>query len=104
MTTTPAAAGKAAAGAGEEGVKRRSKGAIAFVSGFVLAGTLTAIATLSAVSEGGRIQPHSLWMLIGSLVISGGLAAILVHRIVRILRGHYRDIPGGQLHIRFLRT
>jgi two-component system, NtrC family, nitrogen regulation sensor histidine kinase NtrY len=84
---------------------RRSRGAIGFAVGFALASALTLTATIYAVSGAGLTSPASavirplLW---ASLAISVGLAAIVAHRIFRMIRGHYSAIPGARLHLKFV--
>jgi len=106
MTSAPVTAdlpGRAAAEAPPP--KRRSKGAIGFAVGFTVAAILTGLVTFTAVSGGGVADPASpvLFAFLGaSLVISVVLVAIIVHRIVRIARGHAGAIPGARLHLKFI--
>ncbi|MGE0829225.1 MAG: HAMP domain-containing protein, partial [Hyphomonadaceae bacterium] len=106
MTTSPVMVEKSTdAGPGGRGRRIRSKGAIGFAIGFALSAVLTALATMFAVSGAGVIQPGSpvlIWLLAASLVIGLILAAIIVHRVARIARGHNSAIPGARLHLKFI--
>ncbi|NWG53327.1 MAG: PAS domain-containing sensor histidine kinase [Hydrogenophilaceae bacterium] len=105
MTSTPIASGSAALATDAIAPKRRSKGAIGFAVGFAVAALLTGLVTFTAVSGGGLGDPGSpvLYAFLGaSLLISVVLVAIIVHRIVRIARGHAGAIPGARLHLKFV--
>lgn len=83
----------------------QSRSALAFLVGLGLAGALTAVATITllmgdglAGDDSGLIQT----MLIASLVISAGLAGVLIHRILRVARAWRAAATGARLHLRFV--
>jgi two-component system nitrogen regulation sensor histidine kinase NtrY len=82
---------------------RRSRGAIGFSIGFALAAILTVMATIFAVSGGGLgpASPLIAVLLGASLLICLVLAAILGHRIARIVRASSGTAVGAKLHLRF---
>jgi two-component system, NtrC family, nitrogen regulation sensor histidine kinase NtrY len=80
-------------------------GAAGFATGFVIAAALTVTATLFAVSGAGPVGPASPTMLAllgASLLISAGLAVLLVLRIVRIAGARSTPDTGARLHLRFV--
>jgi two-component system, NtrC family, nitrogen regulation sensor histidine kinase NtrY len=80
-------------------------GAAGFAGGFVVASALTVTATLFAVSGAGPVGPASPTMLVllgASLLISAGLAALLILRIVRIAGARSKPDTGARLHLRFV--
>lgn len=99
MTTTPVPARPDAAS------WTSRLGAIGFACGFVVAAALTVTATLFAVSGAGPVGPASPLMLAllgASLLISTGLAALLIFRIVRIAGARSTPETGARLHLRFV--
>jgi len=79
-------------------------GSIGFASGFVVAAALTVTATLFAISGAGPVGPASPLMLLllgASLLISAGLAALLIFRIIGIARARSTPETGARLHLRF---
>lgn len=83
----------------------QSRSALTFMLGFGLAALLTAIATVLLLSgEGlaGGASPTIQTMLGASLVISIGLAGILVHRLLRVARSWRSAASGARLHVRFV--
>jgi two-component system nitrogen regulation sensor histidine kinase NtrY len=93
---------------GESGVlsdRPQSRSALTFVIGFCLAGLLTAVATVALLmGEGlaGEANTAIGGMLYVSLVISAGLAGILIHRIIRVARAWRVAATGARLHLRFV--
>jgi hypothetical protein len=80
-------------------------GTIGFAGGYAVATVLTVTATLFAVSGAGPLRPASplmLGLLGASLLISAGLAALLVLRIARIARERFTPDTGARLHLRFV--
>jgi two-component system nitrogen regulation sensor histidine kinase NtrY len=80
-------------------------GAIGFAAGFVAAAGLTVTATLFAISGAGPVGPASPTMLAllgASLLISAGLATLLIIRIVRIAGARSTPETGARLHLRFV--
>ena len=81
----------------------QSRSALSFVIGFAVAATLTAIATvILLLGEGlaGQASTTIRALLMSSLVVSVGLAAILAHRIIRIVRAWRASATGARLHVR----
>ncbi len=83
----------------------QSRSALTFLVGLGLAGALTAVATITllmgdglAGDDSGLIQT----LLIASLVISAGLAGILIHRILKVARAWRAAATGARLHLRFV--
>ncbi len=80
-------------------------GTIGFVGGFVVAAVLTVTATVLAVSGAGPLRlesPLVLALLGASLLISMGLAILLVLRIVRVAGARSTPDSGARLHLRFV--
>ena len=99
MTTTPLP------GRADTGPWTHRLSAIGFASGYAIATVLTITATLFAVSGAGPLRPASpvmLGLLGASLLISAGLATILVLRIVRIAGARFTPHTGARLHLRFV--
>ncbi len=83
----------------------QSRSALTFVIGFAAAATLTAIAIIILLlGEGlaGEAAVTIRTLLILSLAVSVGLAGILAHRIVRIVRAWRASATGARLHVRFV--
>jgi len=83
----------------------QSRSALIFIGGLVVAGLLTAIATIMLVlGEGlaGEASGAVRTLLIASLFISAGLAAILAHRLMRVARAWRAAATGARLHVRFV--
>lgn len=83
----------------------QSRSALTFLVGLGLAAALTAVATIAllmgdglAGDDSGLIQT----LLIISLVISAGLAGVLIHRILRVARAWRAAATGARLHLRFV--
>lgn len=84
---------------------RRSRSAILFGVGFVVASVLTAATMFFAVSGAGPVKPASpamLGLLFACLALTAFLAGILVYRIVRIARARPTPETGARLHLRFV--
>lgn len=102
MTTLPVAenpGGRWLAGADPE-----SAGSdLAFWAGFALAVSLTAAATLFALSGGeGPASPLVYGLLIASLAVSACLGLLLAVRVVRIANAGATANSGARLHLRFV--
>lgn len=83
----------------------QSRSALAFVVGLGLAIVLTAVATIALLlGEGlaGDANGAIRAMLIVSLVLSAGLAGILLHRLLRVARAWREAASGARLHVRFV--
>ncbi len=83
----------------------QSRSALTFMVGLAAAGLLTAVATITLLMGDGLTgENNSLIraLLIASLVISAGLAGILVHRILRVARAWRAAATGARLHLRFV--
>jgi two-component system nitrogen regulation sensor histidine kinase NtrY len=83
----------------------QSRSALIFIVGLVAAGALTILATVMLLlGEGiaGQASGAIRTLLIGSLVISAGLAGVLTHRLVRVARAWRAAATGARLHIRFV--
>lgn len=83
----------------------QSRSALTFLVGLAIAGALTAVATITLLMGDGLTgENNSLIraLLIASLVISAGLAGILVHRILRVARAWRAAATGARLHLRFV--
>jgi two-component system nitrogen regulation sensor histidine kinase NtrY len=83
----------------------QSRSALIFVGGLVVAIVLTGIATLMLLfGEGlaGEASGTIRALLVASLVISGGLAGILAHRLSRVARAWRAAATGARLHVRFV--
>ena len=83
----------------------QSRSALTFLVGLGLAAALTAVATIAllmgdglAGDDSGLIQT----LLSVSLVISAGLAGVLIHRILRVARAWRAAATGARLHLRFV--
>ena len=83
----------------------QSRSALTFVVGLALAGALTAVATITLLMGDGLAGENNgliRALLIASLVISAGLAGILIHRILRVARAWRAAATGARLHLRFV--
>jgi two-component system nitrogen regulation sensor histidine kinase NtrY len=83
----------------------QSRSALTFMVGLGLAGVLTAVATITLLMGDGLTGENNdliRALLIASIVISAGLAGILVHRIVRVARAWRAAATGARLHLRFV--
>jgi two-component system nitrogen regulation sensor histidine kinase NtrY len=83
----------------------QSRSALTFLVGLGVAGALTAIATITLLLGDGLAGDNNGVigaLLIASLVISAGLAGILVHRILRVARAWRAEATGARLHLRFV--
>ena len=83
----------------------QSRSALTFVVGLALAGALTAVATITLLMGDGLAGENNgliSALLIASLVISAGLAGILIHRILRVARAWRAAATGARLHLRFV--
>jgi two-component system nitrogen regulation sensor histidine kinase NtrY len=88
-----------------EPLRRFSKSVWGFALGFTIAALMTVAATVLAVTgsgpTGGRLS-LIWWLLIGSLLVCLGLAALIVHRVLRV-RGAVGAVQSGaRLHLRFV--
>jgi two-component system nitrogen regulation sensor histidine kinase NtrY len=94
--------------ASEPGVltdRPQSRSALTFLIGLCLAGLLTAVATIALLmGEGLAGEANTVIgaILYASLVLSAGLAGILIHRIVRVARAWRVAATGARLHLRFV--
>ncbi|MEZ5996713.1 MAG: PAS domain-containing sensor histidine kinase [Hyphomonadaceae bacterium] len=83
----------------------QSRSALAFMAGLCIAAALTAAATITLLLGDGLAGESNgiiRGLLILSLVISAGLAGILIHRIVRVARAWRAAATGARLHVRFV--
>ncbi|MEQ1817063.1 MAG: PAS domain-containing sensor histidine kinase [Terricaulis sp.] len=83
----------------------QSRSALTFVVGLAVAGALTAIATITLLMGDGLAGENNgliRALLIASLVVSAGLAGILIHRILRVARAWRAAATGARLHLRFV--
>jgi len=83
----------------------QSRSALTFLVGLGLAGALTAVATVTLLLGDGLAGDDSAiiqMLLIVSLVISAGLAGILIHRLLRVARAWRSAATGARLHLRFV--
>lgn len=83
----------------------QSRSALIFIVGLVVAGALTILATVMLLlGEGiaGEASAAIRALLVGSLVISAGLAGILAHRLLRVGRAWRAAATGARLHVRFV--
>jgi two-component system nitrogen regulation sensor histidine kinase NtrY len=83
----------------------QSRSALTFLVGLALAGLLTAVATVTLLLGDGLAGDDSAMiqtLLIVSLVISAGLAGILIHRLLRVARAWRSAATGARLHLRFV--
>lgn len=83
----------------------QSRSALTFALGFGMASVLTATATIMLLfGEGlaGESSGTIRSFLIVSLLVSTGLAGILVHRLVRIARAWRASATGARIHVRFV--
>ncbi|MGQ0532949.1 MAG: ATP-binding protein [Caulobacteraceae bacterium] len=83
----------------------QSRSALTFMVGLAVAGALTAVATITLLIGDGLAGENNgiiRALLIASLVISAGLAGILVHRILRVARAWRAAATGARLHLRFV--
>ncbi|MBP6689268.1 MAG: PAS domain-containing sensor histidine kinase [Hyphomonadaceae bacterium] len=83
----------------------QSRSALTFVVGLAVAGALTAVGTIILLMGDGLAGENNgliRALLIASLVISAGLAGILVHRILRVARAWRAEATGARLHLRFV--
>ncbi len=83
----------------------QSRSALTFLVGLGVAGALTAVATITLlIGDGPAGESNGIVsaLLIASLVISAGLAGILIHRILRVARAWRAAATGARLHLRFV--
>lgn len=83
----------------------QSRSALTFMVGLAAAGALTAVATITLLMGDGLTGENNTLirtLLVASLVISAGLAGILVHRILRVARAWRAAATGARLHLRFV--
>ncbi len=83
----------------------QSRSALTFMVGLAVAGALTAVATITLLMGDGLAGENNdliRALLIASLVLSAGLAGILVHRILRVARAWRAAATGARLHLRFV--
>lgn len=83
----------------------QSRSALTFMLGLGIAGALTAVATITLLMGDGLAGENNgliRTLLIASLVLSAGLAGILVHRILRVARAWRAAATGARLHLRFV--
>ena len=83
----------------------QSRSALTFAIGFGAASMLTAAATVMLLlGEGlaGESSGTIRSLLIVSLLVSMGLAGILVHRLARIARAWRASATGARIHVRFV--
>ncbi len=83
----------------------QSRSALIFIIGLFVAVGLTSLATIMLLlGEGIAGQARSAigTLLVGSLVISAGLAGILTHRLIRVGRAWRAAATGARLHVRFV--
>ncbi|MCX7358918.1 MAG: PAS domain-containing sensor histidine kinase [Alphaproteobacteria bacterium] len=83
----------------------QSRSALTFVVGLAVAGALTAVATITLLMGDGLAGENNgliRALLIASLVVSAGLAGILIHRILRVARAWRAAATGARLHLRFV--
>ncbi|HYD87461.1 MAG TPA: PAS domain-containing sensor histidine kinase [Vitreimonas sp.] len=83
----------------------QGKSALLFLVGLGLAIFLTGSATIALLlGEGlaGGASGTIRGLLIASLVISAGLAGILLHRLMRVARAWRSSATGARLHVRFV--
>lgn len=83
----------------------QSRSALTFVVGLAVAGSLTAVATITLLMGDGLAGENNALiraLLIASLVVSAGLAGILIHRILRVARAWRAAATGARLHLRFV--
>jgi two-component system nitrogen regulation sensor histidine kinase NtrY len=90
---------------GSSAPARRSRSAILFGVGFILAAILTAATMFFAVSGVGPVKPGGaamVWLLGASLAITVFLGGVVVYRIVKIARARPTPETGARLHLRFV--
>lgn len=83
----------------------QGRSALLFLVGLGVAGVLTIAATVALLlGEGlaGQANATIRGLLITSLLISAGLAGILLHRLVRVARAWRSAATGARLHVRFV--
>jgi two-component system nitrogen regulation sensor histidine kinase NtrY len=83
----------------------QSRSALAFSVGFGVAIALTALATLTLLLGDGLAGGSNgivFLLLISSLLIAAGLAAIVIHRLLRVARAWREAASGARLHVRFV--
>ncbi len=83
----------------------QSRSALAFLVGLGVAASLTAASTITLLLGDGLAGENNgliRALLIASLVISAGLAGILIHRILRVARAWRSAATGARLHLRFV--
>jgi two-component system, NtrC family, nitrogen regulation sensor histidine kinase NtrY len=83
----------------------QSRSTLTFVIGFAAAAILTAVAILVLLlGEGlaGQAATTIRALLLLSLAVSIGLAGILTHRVVRVVRAWRASATGARLHVRFV--
>lgn len=83
----------------------QSRSALTFVVGLGVAAALTAVATITLLMGDGLAGENNgviRALLIASLVVSAGLAGILIHRILRVARAWRAAATGARLHLRFV--
>src|SRR5688572_2278548 len=79
----------------------QSRSALTFLVGLGVAGAITAVATITLLMGDGLAGENNdviYALLIASLVISAGLAGILIHRILRVARAWRQAATGARLH------
>ena len=84
--------------------KPSGRSAILFAIGFAAAATMTAVATLFAVTGAGPIERASgamVALLCASLFIALVLTVVLGLRIWKLVRSRARHVSGAQMHLRF---
>jgi len=83
----------------------QSRSSLIFIGGLVLAGVLTAVATMMLLLGEGLATdevPIARALLIASVIISVGLGGMLAHRLVRVARAWRSAATGARLHVRFV--
>lgn len=83
----------------------QSRSSLIFIGGLIVAGVLTAVATVMLLlGEGLAGDANTLirTLLIASLVIGAGLGGILAHRLIRVAAAWRAAATGARLHVRFV--
>jgi two-component system nitrogen regulation sensor histidine kinase NtrY len=83
----------------------QSRSSLIFIGGLIIAGVLTAAATVMLLlGEGLAGDANNLirTLLIASLVIGVGLGGILAHRLIRVAAAWRAAATGARLHVRFV--
>ncbi|MGE0742950.1 MAG: ATP-binding protein [Hyphomonadaceae bacterium] len=99
------AAGEASADGSILSDQPQSRSTLIFIVGLCVAVLLTAAATVALLlGEGLAGDANGIIrnLLIVSLVLSAGLAGILMHRLMRVARAWRESATGARLHIRFV--